>query len=68
MTTDVSADQAHGPAPAMPPVVSNEEWQRARGELLAEEKELTRALDRLAARRRRLPAARIEQEYTFAGP
>jgi predicted dithiol-disulfide oxidoreductase (DUF899 family) len=72
MTTSVSedhaGDQAEDRAPAMPPVVSAEEWQRARDELLTEEKELTRALDRLAARRRRLPAVRLDTEYTFAGP
>jgi predicted dithiol-disulfide oxidoreductase (DUF899 family) len=57
-----------GRAPALPPVVSPEEWLEARESLLAEEKALTRALDRLAAIRRRLPAVRIDTAYTFEGP
>jgi predicted dithiol-disulfide oxidoreductase (DUF899 family) len=68
MASSVSEDQSHDNASAMPPVVSAEEWQRAREALLSEEKELTRALDRLAARRRRLPALRLEQDYVFEGP
>ena len=63
MTTSVSQDRA----PALPPVVSAEEWQQARADLLAEEKQLTRAADRLAAKRRRLPAVRIDTAYTFDG-
>jgi predicted dithiol-disulfide oxidoreductase (DUF899 family) len=55
-------------APALPRVVGADEWQQARDALLIEEKELTRALDRLAARRRRLPAVRIDTAYAFAGP
>jgi predicted dithiol-disulfide oxidoreductase (DUF899 family) len=38
-----------------PKIVTVEEWQQARDELLAAEKEATRALDSLAARRRRIP-------------
>lgn len=52
---------------AMPPVASAAEWEQARAELLAAEKEATRAEDRLAARRRRLPMVRFD-EYTFAAP
>ncbi|GLY30706.1 hypothetical protein Kisp02_40710 [Kineosporia sp. NBRC 101731] len=48
-------------------MVSREEWQGALGELLTEEKKLTRALDALAARRRRLPMVAMAG-YTFAGP
>lgn len=51
-----------------PKVVSREEWEIARGELLAAEKELTRARDALNARRRRMPMVRIEKEYVFEGP
>ena len=51
----------------LPPVVSYAEWQAARDALLAEEKQMTRALDALAARRRRLPMVRIDEEYVFAG-
>jgi predicted dithiol-disulfide oxidoreductase (DUF899 family) len=39
---------------ALPKVVSPAEWQEARQALLAKEKALTRALDALAAERRRL--------------
>lgn len=52
---------------AMPPVVPAAEWERARAELLTAEKEATRAEDRLAAQRRRLPMVRFD-EYTFAAP
>lgn len=51
-----------------PEVVTAEEWQVAREQLLKKEKELTRALDRLSAERRRLPMVKIEKEYTFQGP
>ena len=51
-----------------PPVVSPEEWQTARDELLAKEKELTRARDALAAERRRMPRMRVEKDYRFEGP
>jgi predicted dithiol-disulfide oxidoreductase (DUF899 family) len=51
-----------------PPIVSPQEWDTAREELLAEEKELTRARDALAARRRRMPWMAVEKEYAFEGP
>jgi predicted dithiol-disulfide oxidoreductase (DUF899 family) len=51
-----------------PPVVSREEWQRARDQLLVKEKAATRAGDALAAERRRLPMVRIEKDYVFDGP
>lgn len=38
-----------------PRIVSREEWERARAELLDREKEHTHASDTLAAARRRLP-------------
>ncbi len=53
---------------AKPDVVSAEEWQRARNELLQAEKELTRAQDALAARRRRLPMVEFDGGYTFDTP
>jgi predicted dithiol-disulfide oxidoreductase (DUF899 family) len=53
---------------ARPKVASQEDWAAAREELLAREKELTRARDALAAQRRRLPMVRIEKSYTFEGP
>jgi predicted dithiol-disulfide oxidoreductase (DUF899 family) len=53
---------------AMPPVASAEEWQRARDELLTAEKEATRTLDQLAARRRRLPMEPFDASYQFETP
>ena len=52
----------------LPPVVSDAEWQAARNRLLRKEKAQTRALDALAAERRRLPMVRIEKNYVFEGP
>ena len=52
----------------LPEVVSREEWLAARTELLAKEKEVTRARDRLNAERRRLPMVRVEKPYRFEGP
>jgi predicted dithiol-disulfide oxidoreductase (DUF899 family) len=51
-----------------PPIVTAEEWQQARDELLVAEKEATRALDALAARRRRLPMVPFDTGYTFDSP
>jgi len=51
----------------LPPVVTATEWQAARDELLAEEKEATRARDALAAKRRLLPRVHIEKDYVFDG-
>ena len=51
-----------------PSVVPPQEWEAARQELLAKEKELTRAHDALAAQRRRMPWTRVEQDYAFEGP
>lgn len=53
---------------AKPKIVSAAEWQRARDELLTAEKEATRTLDDIAARRRRLPMVRFEDKYEFEGP
>jgi predicted dithiol-disulfide oxidoreductase (DUF899 family) len=51
----------------LPEVVSREEWLAARKELLAKEKELTRARDAVNADRRRLPMVRVDKPYTFEG-
>jgi predicted dithiol-disulfide oxidoreductase (DUF899 family) len=51
-----------------PPIVSPQEWETARQELLVKEKELTRARDALAAQRRRMPWLAVEKEYAFDGP
>ena len=52
----------------LPEIVSPEAWRAAREELLAREKEATRARDALAAERRRLPMAEVEKAYAFEGP
>jgi predicted dithiol-disulfide oxidoreductase (DUF899 family) len=49
-------------------VVSPQEWEAARQQLLVKEKELTRARDAMAAERRRMPWQAVEKEYEFDGP
>src|SRR6202047_5169731 len=51
-----------------PPIVSPQEWQAAREQLLVKEKALTRARDALAAERRRMPWTAVEKAYEFDGP
>src|SRR6476646_8633888 len=51
-----------------PPVVSQQEWEKAREDMLVKEKEVTRARDALAAERRRMPRMEVEKDYTFEGP
>ena len=51
-----------------PPIVSSEEWEAARQELLVKEKALTRARDALAAERRRMPWLAVDKKYEFEGP
>jgi predicted dithiol-disulfide oxidoreductase (DUF899 family) len=51
-----------------PPVVSQQEWEAVRLELLIKEKELTRARDAMAAQRRRMPWMAVEKNYEFDGP
>ncbi|GEC09891.1 hypothetical protein SSP24_75460 [Streptomyces spinoverrucosus] len=51
-----------------PPIVSPQDWEAARQELLVEEKQLTRARDALAAKRRRMPWVAVEKTYEFEGP
>lgn len=51
-----------------PPVVDREAWQRARAELLTEEKEHMRHGDELAAKRRALPMVRVDERYELEGP
>jgi predicted dithiol-disulfide oxidoreductase (DUF899 family) len=53
---------------ALPDIVSRDAWQAARDDLLAEEKALMKARDRLAARRRRMPMTPARGDYRFAGP
>ena len=52
---------------ALPPIVSDEQWQVAHRKLLAKEKAATRARDALAAERRQQPMVQIEKDYVFEG-
>jgi predicted dithiol-disulfide oxidoreductase (DUF899 family) len=49
-------------------VVGHDEWLRARKELLAREKDFTRARDELTRERQSLPWEAVEKEYLFEGP
>jgi predicted dithiol-disulfide oxidoreductase (DUF899 family) len=51
-----------------PPIVSPQQWEEARQQLLVKEKELTRARDAMAAARRRMPWLAVEKAYAFEGP
>lgn len=63
-TTHLLRDHAKTP---VPPVVSAEEWERARDQLLVDEKAHTRAGDAVAARRRRLPMVEVDDGLEVAG-
>ena len=52
----------------LPEIVTPEQWETARQELLVKEKEVTRAKDALAAQRRRMPMVAITKDYVFEGP
>jgi predicted dithiol-disulfide oxidoreductase (DUF899 family) len=52
----------------LPDVVTKGEWEAARKDLLAKEKEFTKARDALNTERRRLPMVEIRKEYIFEGP
>jgi predicted dithiol-disulfide oxidoreductase (DUF899 family) len=52
----------------LPKIGSQKEWLAARLELLAKEKELSRAQAALAAERRALPMVEITKDYVFTGP
>ena len=52
----------------LPPIVDAEEWQRSHQDLIAKEKAMTRALDELAAERRRRPMTEFSTGYEFEGP
>lgn len=51
-----------------PAIVSPQEWEVAREQLLVKEKAMTRARDALAAERRRMPWMAVEKAYEFDGP
>lgn len=52
----------------LPTIVSRDEWLVARRALLADEKAMTRARDRINTRRRELPMVEIDKDYVFEGP
>ena len=56
------------PMMKIPSVVTAEQWEDARRQLLVKEKALTRARDALAAERRRMPWVRVEKDYAFDSP
>jgi len=49
-------------------IVSEKEWLAARKDLLAKEKEFTRARDALSAERRALPWVKVKKPYVFDTP
>ena len=49
-------------------VVSAQQWEAAREQMLVKEKAMTRAHDALAAERRRMPWMAVEKAYEFDGP
>jgi predicted dithiol-disulfide oxidoreductase (DUF899 family) len=52
----------------LPPIVTPQEWDAARRQLLVKEKEHTRAGDALAAQRRKMPRVAVDKDYLFDGP
>ena len=56
------------PAMKTPPIVSPQEWEAAREQLLVKEKALTRARDALAADRRRMPWLAVRRSMGSRGP
>jgi predicted dithiol-disulfide oxidoreductase (DUF899 family) len=48
-----------------PPIVTAQEWEAAREQLLVKEKEVTRARDALAAERRRMPWLTVEKDSSY---
>jgi hypothetical protein len=71
MATSKERDMEHQKghlAMNIPPIVSREEWEAARQQLLVKEKALTRSRDALAAERRRMPWPAVEKKYEIDGP
>jgi predicted dithiol-disulfide oxidoreductase (DUF899 family) len=52
----------------LPRIASRDEWQAARTDLLAKEKELSKAYDAVSEQRRALPMVEVDKEYVFEGP
>src|SRR5687767_819341 len=53
---------------SLPKVVTQDEWEAARRELLTLEKDLTKVRDRLNTARRELPMVEVTTPYVFEGP
>jgi predicted dithiol-disulfide oxidoreductase (DUF899 family) len=69
MTSSAESERKDGqPVMNTPPVVSSQEWEAAREQLLVKEKAHSRARDALAAERRRMPWMAVETAYAFEGP
>src|SRR5215475_12608898 len=71
MATSKERDMEHSKerlAMKTPPIVSQQEWEAARQQLLMKEKTLTRSRDVLAAERRRMPWMAVEKAYAFEWP
>src|SRR5260221_10432182 len=71
MATSKERDKEHGKghlAMNTPPILSQQEWEAARQQLLVKEKALTHSRDALAAERRRMPWMAVEKKYEFDGP
>ncbi len=66
-STEKEREQGLG-AMKKPPIVSSQEWQAAREQLLIKEKARMRANDALMAERRRMPWMAVERAYEFVGP
>jgi predicted dithiol-disulfide oxidoreductase (DUF899 family) len=71
MATSKEKGNEHGKghvAMNTPPIVSQQEWEAARQQLLLKEKAFTRSRDALAAERRRMPWLAVDKKYEFDGP
>ena len=68
MTSADNAGNNGQAAMQTPPVVSPQDWEAARQQLLVKEKAHTRARDALAAERRRMPWMEVAKTYAFEGP
>ncbi len=62
-----STTQNPAPLKILPPIVSQDEWQKSHEQLLEKEKAHTRASDALAAERRRQPMVAVTKQYIFTG-
>src|SRR5262249_35072733 len=68
VTSDENGTTGKAAAMRAPPVISRQEWEAARQQLLVKEKAHTRARDALAAERRRMPWMAVDKTYAFEGP